>query len=161
MLFPPQPGQAPFHRERSLLLDAFVDCEVEVNGILKKGGAKPGGEILGQRIAKLIAVPASSTYAKSHKARVDALLAELLELACVRADIVHARLDIVNVDGVACARFRNVRNAADPYAPVRLITLADLRALTRRVAQIAEDLREPAKPVPVSPASSPPQPLPA
>jgi hypothetical protein len=60
----------------------------------------------------------------------------------VRADIVHARLKLVVVEGVNHALFLNTASDADLYPACRLLTLDHLRDLTRRVEELAGELEK-------------------
>ena len=139
----PQPMLGAFHRERSNFIDAFADCEIEVCALLRSLAVPIGNEPFSQRLLKLGKCQPASGYAKERKARVDAALAQLSEVLPVRADVVHARMKLVTIEGVNFACFVNAREQAAACPAARLVSFENFRAITRRVAKIAEDLRAP------------------
>jgi hypothetical protein len=138
MIDKPAAGMDAFHRQRSRCIDAFAAVEAQVIKRLKDHGTKCGGEPLAQKIVTLAGTPASPFYPASAKKKTDAVLSSLLELLPVRADIVHAPMVLVVIDGVAHARLINAVAACSPYPSCRLLSFDQFRELTRRLEEIAE-----------------------
>ena len=149
-----------FHRERSRCVDAFATVELVVNYLLAISGTKCGGEPLGQRIVNLREAKPSSGYSKARKKTVDEALKLLDAWLPLRADLVHGRLQLAELDGEVHACFANARQAALPGKQLRMFELADLRMATQRVTAIATKLQSEPKAAepPINPASSPPPP---
>ena len=136
-----RPGTDAFHRERSRCIDAFAACEEAVATLFFQTGAKAGADVLAQKISSLAKIPASPGYAKARREKVIVQLSALADLLPVRADIVHGRLRLAQIDGEIFACFVNAKDLGGDYLKARLLPFENLRTLTRTVTKIAEDLR--------------------
>ncbi len=96
-----------WHVARSNLIDSFADAEAVIVALLKRSGAKPNGEMLGQKIELLRAAKPSPHYSKSQRAKVSPLLDKLERMLEIRNDIVHGKLQIAEVAGQFSAIFVN------------------------------------------------------
>lgn len=140
---PVKPGIDAFHRERSRFTDAFARCEIAVVSMLSSNGAKICADPLGQKIARALALEPSQTLGKARKAQLDPILRELLDLIAIRADVIHAPLRVIELEGNNVACFVNTRNHGEKWPAARLVTFDNFRALTRRVAELAIALSAP------------------
>ncbi len=145
-----------WHNARSNLLDAFADAEAAIVALLKRSGAKPNGEMLGQKIELLRAAKPSPHYSKTQRAKVGPLLDKLEQMLEIRNDIVHGKLQIAEIAGQYSAIFVNTRDARELAPRVRMIGLSAMTRLHHETARLARDLVEPP-----TPPSSPPPPSPA
>lgn len=75
-----------------------------------------------QKIASLAKTTAGPHYAKARKAKVDELLTMLSELLPVRADIVHGRLKLAQINDDVLACLVNARELSGSYPVARLLT---------------------------------------
>ncbi|PEQ11223.1 hypothetical protein B2G71_18215 [Novosphingobium sp. PC22D] len=154
---PPGPGIDAFHRARSRCLDAFAGAEAAVVMIMARTGESNLTVPLGAKVEALAKLKPDPTYSNNAKKTVDGELEKLRPLLCVRADIVHARMEIVTIDGDVHARFANAAVLWHPYPTFRLLNYRQFGELTATVEAIAAKLRDVAS---VSRASSPPRPSP-
>ena len=137
----PAVGVDAFHRERSRCVDAFALAEAHIAAILTRGGEKCSSEPLGAKLEHLRKLKTSPNYSAANKKRVDELLVAISALLPVRADIVHSRLVLVEIEGVKHAQFLNAVESAQPFPTVRLLTFDQMRDLTRRVDELAGKLK--------------------
>ena len=140
------------HAARSTLLDAFVDVEVAIVGLLKLSGTKVNGEMLKQKIESLRSVKPSPKYSKKKRAEVTDLLAKLEQLLDIRNDIAHGKLDVGIIAGEAQAVFVNARETSEVAPLARVLSLSAMARLQKEVAGIAKDFAT----IPTPPSSPPP-----
>lgn len=131
------------HLGRSECLDAFVEAEEAVVTLLMRSKTKIGCDLLGQKMESLRKAKPSPQYSKAKRTAVLPLLDQLECLLPIRADFVHARLQVVPWEGDARACFVNARHTAGCTLPARLITLDEFAKLTRRVEKLAQELVAP------------------
>lgn len=144
------------HRLRSQLLDSFADVEQAVTSVLAMVPKKASdGASLGQRIECAKMVEPNPKLSKANHAIVRESLSKLCCILPLRADVVHARLQVVMVNGDPTVIFSNSRNTGCLHPPVRMIGLNEFAALAKYVQGMADALaRAVTQP-------SPPQPRPA
>ncbi len=157
MAIPPnqRPGADTFHRERSKCVDAFAEVEQAVITVLRVREQKVGSEPFSAKIAKLKAVSPSSRLSKASVGRLPALIARCSEIANLRNDIVHSRLQIAVINEEHRACFINLREDDRSSQTARLMTLQGIRDTATEMRELGNDLR-----ALLSRPSSPPQPSP-
>lgn len=131
----------PFHIARSRYLDAMAEFETQVIRVLRRGGVKVGNECLGQKLDKLASLNASCRLSKAAVARLHEIATGSGPLLDERNDIVHAAMDIVDLDGVAHALFSNTRLDDNSTSSIgRLISAAQFSRLEVRTRDLAKDM---------------------
>ncbi|QPC99998.1 MULTISPECIES: hypothetical protein [Qipengyuania] len=130
---------AEFSIARSEFIDAHnhADQSVRERLAVLKIASKT---LLAQNIEALRKTPAAPSYSKSEKARVDGLLDELVELNGIRCDIVHSRMQVLQVNQVANAFFANVQDQQKLGRTGLLLTLNELRCCTNTLGRIAREI---------------------
>lgn len=134
------PSIDEFHSARSKFLDAFAVLETHVVRLLIKNGLEPSCLSLGFKIEALRKAKPGPQYAKAAKAAVEAVLDGLSDLLKIRADIVHAELIVVTIDGERRAMFRNALSVASPAPAYRGVSADGFRTLTQQVRKLGEGL---------------------
>lgn len=130
------------HVARSKFIDAFASIEHAITNLLSQNGVKIGQEMLGQKIELLRNAKPSSRYSKTRRAEIHEQLKELVPYLGIRADIVHGKLNMVELDGHICAFFINSRNINDLSQTCRVIRSDEFESLARQLDRIAAKLRE-------------------
>lgn len=144
-----------FHLARSRCIDSFARAESAVAALLRAQGMAVNGEPFSQKLGTLAKLEPSPTNSKAWKAAVDAAGQQLAELLPVRADIVHAPLTLVTLQGVRRACFFNPRDGQKYGQCARVFSTEDFKNLVKRVDAIVRKMAKP-----VNPASSPRPPSP-
>jgi hypothetical protein len=144
---------------RSQFLDRFADLEAGISAALQKAGTPPNlKEPFGHRLKAFKEIEKVSVIAKCRIGQRNDLVEAISKILPIRADIVHSRMQVSALEGVPVALFVNSQFAADPDAPVRLLTLERLQVHIASLSRFLERLQEMKRPV--TPASSPPPPSP-
>ena len=149
------------HALRSVVLDSFADVECAVARVLQLVPKPPSdGACLGQKLELAKTIKPSPQFATTAHASLLLGLNDLTQLLAVRADIVHSRLRLADVDGTPMLIFTNSRVAGDTYPTVRLIKPADMLSLQTQLGAIAKRLdaalRRPSPPQPKPDAAAAP-----
>lgn len=144
---------------RTEFLDSFADLEAGVAKMLEKAGAAPSlKEPFSHRLKAFKEIDKVSVVAKCRIGQRNSLAAGIAKILPIRADIVHSRMHVNELDGRPVALFVNAQLAPDQDAPARILTLDRLQQLTKLLAGYLAKLSDLKRPI--NPASSPPQPLP-
>lgn len=145
------------HIARSEFLDAFAELELVVLKILKSSGATAKGEPFSQKVKSFRSVNKTSLIAKANFPQRDILADDICTLLRIRADIVHSRMTICEINGVLAASFINVNEAGTPYPATRILDQSQLKQLTAEATRLVRRIGQLNK---TNPASSPQPPSP-
>ena len=121
-------------------MDAFASAEEAVCALLDLAGAQRGAELFKQKIAILKSAKATPNFSKARKQELEPLLGRLEALLPLRADLVHARLNVAVFGEEVRACFANARQIRGASQIMRTFTLEGLRSLTRDVNEIVAAL---------------------
>ena len=143
---------------RSAMLDAFGDLEARICKFLKDAKQAPKAQPLGAKVEAFKSLPSMPQIAKANMTKRDSLAEEIAALLPIRADVVHSRMTLHNIDGKQAAIFVNSQNRSDAYPPCRILTESDLCRITKEILHIVSELGNLGRVV--NPASSPPPPSP-
>ena len=148
----PSSSEFAFVISRSKFLDAYANVEEAVRSRMTKLGLTPGG-LLGQSLELLEKAKPSPLYSKAeHKAVQDAIF-QIKPLHKLRCDIVHGRMEIVEMGGRKFACFANPQKRQAFSSVASLISESQFDELIATLDKLTRAL------TPVSPASSPRPPL--
>ena len=153
----PQSAESQLGLARSHFLDAFADVEAEIIRFLNQAGQFKSGTPFGSRIEAFRKLEGISRIAKANHTKRDKVADEIAALRPVRADIVHSRMQVRLMDNTAYALFVNAQNRHESYPSCRILNLADLETITRKLSEYLMDLNNLGR---VNPPSSPQPPLP-
>ena len=144
------------HIARSMFLDGFANAERAVISLHGRIGSKNAKMQLSQRLEALGKVKAGPTFSKAKANTLAEALGRLATLNDVRNDVVHSRMSVAPVDGETRAIFINSNCCSNEFPVGRLVTFEQFNKLAKELAEIAKSLAD----LTLSPASSPPPPLP-
>ena len=123
---------------RSEFIDAFAELEEVVSRILRSAGHAPKGEPFCQRIKTFRGLDKSPLIAKPNFGARNQLADAILALLPVRADIVHSRLDVRMIDGLAAAMLTNAHESGTEYPTCRVLTATQFHELTNRIVRYTQ-----------------------
>ncbi|WP_296676163.1 hypothetical protein [Novosphingobium sp.] len=148
-----------FALARNDFLDHFADVEGAICKILQKNGTPQiNKEPFGNRLKAFREVQNTTLVAKCRISQRNQLADSLAKILPLRADIVHSRMHIAQLDGMPVALFVNSLLTHDPDAPARILSLQRIKQLSAKLVNHAKTLDLLRKPI--NPASSPPPPSP-
>ena len=143
------------HAERSRCIDAFAEVEELIVSLFDLLGCKSVSASFGQRVEVLAKAQATPRFSKQRLARLRELLTECADVSLIRNDIVHARLQLAELDSQYRACFVNAWQCLSGGQTARLFSMDGLRELHDRLRRLSTELKQ----VLINPASSPPPPL--
>lgn len=127
------------HAARSKLIDTYNEVDLAVRKRLKGQGGREKA-IVSENLESLSKIPAGPQYSKSDKKRVDELIVQFRDLQPLRCDVVHGKMEIVSVDGVAHALFVNVQKSSLFGRCGLLLSKAEFDSCSDRMTEIARGL---------------------
>lgn len=146
-------GKATLVVARSDFIDAFAELEEIVSRILRSAGHAPKGEPFCQRIKTFRGLDKTPLIAKQNFGARNQLADAILALLPVRADIVHSRLDVRTIDGVAAAMLTNAHESGTEYPTCRVLTATQFHELTARIVRYTQRIAALGKTKPETPSA--------
>ena len=134
------PSHEQFHQARSACIDGFAGIEHAIIELLAQTGTTCRAEQLGQKIDLLRKAKASPQYSRIKRSEVLRLLDDIQPLVPIRNDLVHAPLQIAEIDGMLVAIFVNPHNGSLVGKIARLLTQKQLSQLALRLEKLVDDL---------------------
>ncbi len=133
-----------FHIARSMFLDAFSELEIAVCRLLSMSSTSKGSEkrSFGHRLEELKLVTPCHKISKEKCAKLADKIERILPLLSMRSDIVHSRIELVNVDGVMHAKIYNNIMSIHNQPYIRLLKLENFKAYSSEAKRIANELNQ-------------------
>lgn len=150
--------RSDFTFARCGVLDHFARLESDIARVLLSCGKAPSGEPFGQRLKAFRTADKTPLIAKTNLPLRDQIADSIAELLPIRADVVHAEMRLGTLQGKPVAIFVNAQHVNDMLPLARVISLDDFAAIKRKIIAIREKIVTLGRKI--SPASSPPPPLP-
>lgn len=138
--------QDSFHWARSLCIDAFAQMEEAIVAVLAQSGKGCESQPFGQKLKMAQQIKASPSLSKQRLAELKSLLKECQDVAEIRNDIVHSRMQVAVMESQQKACFSNSRQCLSGIRTARLFTYEALRNLSFDMASLARKLRQAAEP---------------
>ena len=113
------------HMARSRLIDAYNAADLALRERMRAMRLTEK-QLISQNIEAIARVAASPQYSKTAKKRADEQLQALRDLQSIRCDVVHSRMQVLQVEGSPHALFSNVQKQARIGRQGLLLTLAEL-----------------------------------
>jgi hypothetical protein len=127
------------HIARSRMLDAHAAVELAIARRLAKLGIERQ-QLFGQNIEALRKAKPHPQYSKATRTRVIAQLDQLTPLQEIRCDIVHARLQLIQLGDEPVACFINPQRCSTLSDQGRLVSQSQFAEIERRLLKIAAEI---------------------
>lgn len=128
---------------RSRCIDAFADTENAISALSKQLCPGHDAEAFAQKIKRLRGVAAGPQYSRAQRTKLHEHLQQLEDLAPIRNDLAHGKLQVAHVGKTTVAIFLNAREA-DKLAPLaRIVSNDQFLEIEAKAARLAVLLREP------------------